>query len=187
MAILSRIPLRGGEKVLIAPPLFHSWGFAHFRLGLLLATTMVLARKFDPENVLADDRARPRATRSGGAGDAAADPRAARRRGRKYDTSSLRVVAASGSALPGDLASDWMDEFGDTLYNLYGSTEVAWVAIATPGGPARRAGHRRAPPRGTVLKLCDDDGRRCRRARPGASSWATRCCSRATPAAARRT
>ncbi len=25
-----------------------------------------------------------------------------------------------------------MDEFGDTLYNLYGSTEVAWATIATP-------------------------------------------------------
>ena len=57
--------------------------------------------------------------------------------------SSLKVVAASGSALPGDLAIDWMDAFGDTLYNLYGSTEVAWATIATPGRHARRAGHRR--------------------------------------------
>ena len=42
------------------------------------------------------------------------------------------MVAASGSALPGDLATEWMDEFGDNLYNLYGSTEVAWATIATP-------------------------------------------------------
>ena len=61
---------------------------------------------------------------------------------RKYDVSSLKVVAASGSALPGDLATKWMDEFGDTLYNLYGSTEVAWATIATPGRHARGAGHR---------------------------------------------
>ena len=38
-----------------------------------------------------------------------------------------------------------MDTFGDVLYNLYGSTEVAWATIATPRGPARRAGHRRPP------------------------------------------
>ena len=38
-----------------------------------------------------------------------------------------------------------MDRFGDVLYNLYGSTEVAWATIATPAGPARRARHRRPP------------------------------------------
>ena len=42
------------------------------------------------------------------------------------------MVAASGSALPGPLAERWMDHFGDNLYNLYGSTEVAWATIATP-------------------------------------------------------
>ncbi|HEV3071890.1 MAG TPA: hypothetical protein VGY76_10755 [Solirubrobacteraceae bacterium] len=42
-----------------------------------------------------------------------------------YDTSSLRVIAVSGSALPGELALSAMDTFGEVLYNLYGSTEVA--------------------------------------------------------------
>jgi fatty-acyl-CoA synthase len=51
---------------------------------------------------------------------------------RRHDTSSLRVVFLSGSALPGDLATRWMDEFGDNVYNLYGSTEVAAVAMAGP-------------------------------------------------------
>ena len=36
----------------IAAPLFHSWGFAHFTLGLLLNSTLVLRRrKFDPEEL----------------------------------------------------------------------------------------------------------------------------------------
>ena len=38
-----------------------------------------------------------------------------------------------------------MDRFGDVLYNLYGSTEVAWATIAGPGRPARRARARRPP------------------------------------------
>jgi uncharacterized membrane protein len=38
VALLSRIPLRVGEPTLVAAPLFHSWGFAHFTLGLLLST-----------------------------------------------------------------------------------------------------------------------------------------------------
>jgi fatty-acyl-CoA synthase len=77
----------------------------------------------------------------------------------KYDTSSLRVVAASGSALPGDLATNWMDEFGETLYNLYGSTEVAWATIATPEDMRAAPGTAGRAPRGTVVRLYDDHGR----------------------------
>ena len=44
----------------------------------------------------------------------------------KYDLPSLKVVSVSGSALPGELATNWMDHFGENIFNLYGSTEVAW-------------------------------------------------------------
>src|ERR671937_2832194 len=77
---------------------------------------------------------------------------------RKYDVSSLEVVAASGSALPGDLATRWMDEFGDTLYNLYGSTEVAWATIATPEDMRAAPGTAGRAPRGTVVRLYDERG-----------------------------
>ena len=40
----------------------------------------------------------------------------------RYDTSSLRIVPLSGSAIPAGMVERWMDEFGDNLYNLYGST-----------------------------------------------------------------
>ena len=106
----------------------------------------------------------------------------------RYDLSSLKVVAASGSALPGDLATEWMDELGDTLYNLYGSTEVAWASIATPEDMRAAPGTAGQPPRGTVVKLYDENGREVSRGRTGTDlRRATRCCSRATPAAARRT
>ena len=127
----------------IAAPLFHSWGFAHFSLGLILGNTYVLRRKFDPEACLAEV-ARTRADALAVVPvmmqrimDLPEETRA------KYDLSSLKVVAASGSALPGDLATRWMDEFGDTLYNLYGSTEVAWASIATPADMRAAPGHRR--------------------------------------------
>ena len=68
---------------------------------------------------------------------------------RSGDYSKLKVVAASGSALPGDLATEWMDAFGDNLYNTYGSTEVAWATIAQPkdmrAAPARPARRRTTP------------------------------------------
>jgi fatty-acyl-CoA synthase len=158
VAYLSRIPMKARYVVHIAAPLFHSWGFAHFSLGLILGNTHVLRRKFDPEACLAEV-ARTRAdalvvvpVMMQRILDLPKETRA------KYDVSSLKVVAASGSALPGDLATRWMDEFGDTLYNLYGSTEVAWASIATPADMRAAPGTAGRPPRGTVVRLYDDNG-----------------------------
>ncbi|HEX8744091.1 MAG TPA: AMP-binding protein [Thermoleophilaceae bacterium] len=158
IALLSRIPLRAREKALIAAPLFHSWGFAHYTLGMALSHTLVLQRRFKPEDTLAGIAQHqvqscpmvpvmvqrimdlPEETR------------------RKYDTSSLRAVPLSGSALPGDLAISFMDEFGDILYNLYGSTEVAWATIATPDDLRAAPGTAGKPPMGTVLRIYDENG-----------------------------
>ena len=52
-----------------------------------------------------------------------------------------------------------MDAFGDVLYNLYGSTEVAWASIATPADLRAAPGTAGTPPRGTTLRILDDDGR----------------------------
>jgi fatty-acyl-CoA synthase len=52
-----------------------------------------------------------------------------------------------------------MDLFGDNLYNLYGSTEVAWATIATPEDLREAPGTAGKPPRGTIVKLFDDDGK----------------------------
>jgi acyl-CoA synthetase (AMP-forming)/AMP-acid ligase II/carbon monoxide dehydrogenase subunit G len=159
VSLLSKIPLRARQVSHIAAPLFHSWGFAHFSLGLILGTTLVLRRKFDPEGCLAEV-ARHRC-------DALVVVPVMMQRildlpeevRSKYDVSSLKVVAASGSALPGDLAIEWMDAFGDTLYNLYGSTEVAWASIATPADMRAAPGTAGKPPRGTVVKLYDEEKR----------------------------
>jgi len=164
ISFLSKIPLRTRQVTHIAAPLFHSWGFAHFTIGLILGSTYVLRRKFDPEACLAEI-ARHRCE------SLAVVPVMMQRilelpeetRGR-YDVSSLRVVAASGSALPGDLATKWMDAFGDNLYNLYGSTEVAWATIATPEDMRAAPGTAGRPPRGTVVRLYDERGRE---AQPG--------------------
>src|SRR5262249_10841137 len=75
-----------------------------------------------------------------------------------YDVSSLRVISLSGSALPGELATHAMDVFGDVLYNLYGSTAVAWAAIATPADLRAAPGTAGRPPYGTVVKLLDEHG-----------------------------
>jgi acyl-CoA synthetase (AMP-forming)/AMP-acid ligase II/carbon monoxide dehydrogenase subunit G len=159
VSLLSKIPLKSRQVSHIAAPLFHSWGFAHFSLGLILGTTLVLRRKFDPEAALGEvARHRCQAlvvvpVMMQRILDLPEEVRS------KYDVSSLRVVAASGSALPGDLAIEWMDAIGDTLYNLYGSTEVAWASIATPADMRAAPGTAGKPPRGTVVKLYDEEKR----------------------------
>jgi acyl-CoA synthetase (AMP-forming)/AMP-acid ligase II len=156
VSLLSVIPLHAGETTLIAAPLFHSWGFAHFTMGLLLESTIVLQRKFDPEATLAaiaEHRPTVLAVVPVMLQRIMALPEKTRR---KYDTSSLRVVAASGSALPGELATQFMDEFGDILYNLYGSTEVAWATIATPADLRAAPGTAGRPPWATTVRLFDE-------------------------------
>src|SRR4051794_7772030 len=157
-ALLSRIPRRYEETAMIAAPLFHSWGFLHFILSLPTVATMVLRPRFDPEDTLravAEHRARVLAVVPVMMQRILALPEEAKRR---YDLSSLEVTAASGSALPGELATKWMDEFGENLYNLYGSTEVAWATIATPEDMRAAPGTAGRPPRGTVIRIVDEDG-----------------------------
>jgi acyl-CoA synthetase (AMP-forming)/AMP-acid ligase II len=166
-SMLSKIPLHARETTMIAAPLFHSWGFAHFTLGLALSSTLVLRRKFDPEGTL-------EATATSRATALAVVPVMLQRimalppeTIAKYDTSALRVIAASGSTLPGELALDVMDTFGDVLYNLYGSTEVAWATIATPEDMREAPGTAGKPPRGTVIKLLDERGHEVPEGQPG--------------------
>jgi fatty-acyl-CoA synthase len=156
-AILSRIPLRAGEPSFIAPPLFHTWGFAALQLALLHGSTIVLRRKFEPAEAL-------RAMAEHRCGTLFAVPVMLSRilelpaaELSRYDV-RLRVVAVSGSALPGVLATEFMDRFGDVLYNLYGSTEVSWVSIADPTDLRADPHTAGRAPLGTTLRILDGDG-----------------------------
>ncbi len=158
-ALIDKIPFRSGETMMVAAPLFHSWGFLHFIIGLPTASTLVLRRRFDPEDTL-------RAVQESRAQVLAAVPVMIQRilalpeeTLARYDLSSLRITSLSGSALPGELATEWMDRFGDTVYNLYGSTEVAYATIATPEDLRAAPGTAGRPPRGTTVRLYDEDGR----------------------------
>ena len=185
-ALLDRIPLKARETTVIAAPLFHSWGFAHWSLGLSLSSTIVLKRKFDPEATLSltaqhqatalvvvpvmiqrilelEDEVLERY-----------DLGAARRAGLRLGAARLPVGPLDGPVRREPLQPLRLDRgrLGDDRH---------------AGGPAQRPRHRGKPPRGTIVKLFDDDGKPVSRATRAASSSATRCSSRATRAAAART
>jgi fatty-acyl-CoA synthase len=157
-ALLDKIPFRSRETMMIAAPLFHSWGFFHFVMSLPTASTMVLRRRFDPEGTL-------QAVQESRAQVLAAVPVMVQRilalpeeTLASYDLPSLRITSLSGSALPGELALAWMDRFGDNVYNLYGSTEVAYATIATPEDLRAAPGTAGRPPRGTTVRILDEAG-----------------------------
>ncbi|GAB2925358.1 hypothetical protein GCM10027047_22980 [Rhodococcus aerolatus] len=156
-SVLSRIPLKAGGVTLVPAPLFHTWGFAGMQLSLALSSTMVLRRRFDPKGLVADlERHR--------ADTVVAVPVMLQRVAeldeseRAADTSSLRVVAASGSPIRPALVERILDSWGPVLYNLYGSTEVSWVSIATPEEIREHPTTAGRPPMGTDLAILDDDG-----------------------------
>jgi acyl-CoA synthetase (AMP-forming)/AMP-acid ligase II len=162
-SIISRIPLRAGDRMMIVAPIFHTWGLAALQMAFALRGTVVLQRRFEPSAALATiERHRctalfavpvmlqrlleaPDARRLGG----------------------LRIAAVSGSALPGGLAIRFMDVYGDIVYNLYGSTEASWASIATPADLRRAPGTAGRPPHGTRIAILDDQGRPAPAGRPG--------------------
>jgi fatty-acyl-CoA synthase len=157
-ALIDKIPFRARMTMMIAAPLFHSWGFFHFVMSLPTASTMVLRRKFDPEETL-------KAIEQSRADVLAAVPVMIQRiltlpeeTLQRYKLPSLKITSLSGSALPGELAIAWMDHFGDNVYNLYGSTEVAYATVATPEDLRAAPGTAGKPPRGTKIRLYDENG-----------------------------
>ena len=84
-----------------------------------------------------------------------------------HDLSHVKVVASSGSALPGDLALAWMDRFGDHLYNIYGSTEVAYASIADPADLRAAPSAAGKPPYATVVRILGPDRRELPRGETG--------------------
>ena len=157
--LLDRIAWPRDGAYCVAAPLFHATGLATCALGLALGNHVVLARRFDPESTLA-------AVAKHRVGALVLVSTMLQRildlgpeTVGRYDTSSLNVVFAAGSALSPDLCRRTAEAFGDVLYNLYGSTEVAAAAVATPQELRTAPGTVGRPPVGCRL-ACYDDQRR---------------------------
>ncbi|MDV6013703.1 acyl-CoA synthetase [Haloechinothrix sp. LS1_15] len=157
---LDRIPLRKREVTFIAAPIFHGTGLSQALLSWALGCKVVLTRSFDPEEALRrvqDHRCTALVlvpTMLQRIIDLPAETLA------KYDTSSLRIIFAAGSAIPTDVVTRTMDIFGDVLYNLYGSTEVAVATVATPEELRAAPSTAGKTPVGCRVELYDDNGNR---------------------------
>ncbi|MDQ3620822.1 MAG: AMP-binding protein [Actinomycetota bacterium] len=160
--LLSVVPYSRDDIIVLPAPLFHSFGLATFTFGTALGATFVLAEQFDPEGTL-------RAIEEHRATACSLVPVMIKRIlnldgeiKSRYDLSSLRVVMASGSAMSTEMRKAAMELFGDVLYDLYGSTEVGWVAIARPQDMLDHPGTVGEPVPGIEVAIFNEDGDRLR-------------------------
>jgi fatty-acyl-CoA synthase len=156
-AILDRTPWRAEEPVVVVAPMFHAWGFSQLVFAASLACTVVTRRKFDPEATL-ELVDRHRAT-----GLCVVPvmfdqimelPDEVRN---KYSGRSLRFAAASGSRMRPDVVINFMDQFGDVIYNNYNATEAGMIATATPQDLRAAPDTAGRPAGGTEIRILDTD------------------------------
>lgn len=156
--LLDRLPFPRGGSTLVASPTFHATGFAFMGIMFGLQSTVVLRRRFDPEQTLAT-LVQQHCTglvlvptmlkRILDLGPAVLS---------HYDTSALQVLLCSGSALAPDLGSRAMEAFGEVLFNVYGSTEAAVATVAKPEDWRAAPGTVGRPPCGVKVRLYDERG-----------------------------
>jgi acyl-CoA synthetase (AMP-forming)/AMP-acid ligase II len=154
--LLEQLQPRARDPIVICPPVFHGFGLAFLGLALLIGAPVVLRRRFDPSTALADV-ARHRATHLVAVPAMLqrilALPAAERAR---HDVSSLRAVASAGAPLAPDVATAFMEAFGELLFNLYGSTETGFASCAGPADLRAAPGTVGRAPRGTTLAVLDE-------------------------------
>ncbi|NKY30569.1 acyl-CoA synthetase [Nocardia gamkensis] len=158
-ALLDRVPFRAGETTTLCPPLFHTLGFAHMMLAVTLGSTLIIRRRFDPHTVI-DSLEHTRSTALIVVPIMLARIiENHRQREVRSDLSALRIVYVAGSSLGPDLATRAQRTLGPVLYNMYGSTEVAYATIATPHDLADQPSCVGKPVRGVQIQILDDHGR----------------------------
>lgn len=156
--LLNKVPFRGREVTECCVPMFHALGFTHAILAMMLGSTLIIRRRFDARATLTS-LAEHRATAMIVAPimlrrllDADPNPR------RTQDLSHLRIIFVAGSQLGASLCREAMAAFGPVLYNLYGSTEVAYATIATPDELQRAPGSVGSVVRGARVEIRGDNG-----------------------------
>jgi len=76
----------------------------------------------------------------------------------QYDTSTLKVCASGGAAMPGEILRGFEDAFGCKVLEGYGLSETSPVASFNHPDKERKIGSIGTPIEGVEMKVVDDDG-----------------------------
>ena len=95
---------------------------------------------------------------------------------RKFDLSSLRFVIHAAAPCPPDVKRAMIEWWGPVINEFYGSTEFERGDAATSADTLARPGTVGRVVEGAELRILDDEGASCRRARSARSSRASPSC-----------
>jgi len=157
--VLSHVPFKAGEVTALPSPMFHALGYLHATLAMTLGSTLILHRRFNPATVLED------VPKHNVTAIVVVPVMLSRmldsleKMDIKPDLSSLRIIFVSGSQLGAELATRTMKDIGPVVYNLYGSTEVAFVSIARPQDLQKNPATVGPVVKGVRVKILDEHGR----------------------------
>jgi fatty-acyl-CoA synthase len=165
--VLSHVPFKAGEVTSLPAPMFHALGLLHATIAMMLGSTLVLRRRFKPAHVL-EDIEKHRVTAL-----VVVPVMLSRildeleKTSPKPNLSSLRIVFVSGSQLGGELATRAMKDLGPVVYNLYGSTEIAFATIARPKDLSINPSTVGPVVKGVKVRLFDENGKEVRQGEVG--------------------
>jgi len=156
-----------GQVHLVAGPLYHSAPGSFALFTTVLGGTVVVMRKFEPEQALHLIHTH-RVTSTFMAPTLVKRildlPEAVRAR---YDVASMKSLVVAAAPCPMRVKEEALRYFGPCFYEFYGSTELGVNTILTPADVLRKPGScgRAAP--NVELALLDDDGRPVAVGEPG--------------------
>src|ERR1700757_1375913 len=130
--ILSHVPFKAGEVTSLPSPMFHALGYLHATIAMFLGSTLVLRRKFKPPLVLEDIEKHKVTAMVVVPVMLSRIVDALEKMDKKPGLSRLKIVFVSGSALGAALAERSLKDLGPVIFNMYGSTEIAFATIAEP-------------------------------------------------------
>src|SRR5437764_240157 len=146
------------EVTSLPAPMFHALGFLHGTIAMFLGSTLVLRRKFKPPLVLEDIEKHKVTAMVVVPVMLSRILGALEKMDKKPDLSSLKIVFVSGSALGADLAERALKDLGPVIYNMYGSTEIAFATIAGPKDLEFNSSTVGPVVKGVKVKIFDDNG-----------------------------
>ena len=150
-----------GCRALMSAPLYHSAPGVFIQNALQMAERLVLTPRFDAEQVLAlveEHRIDvlylvpimyvrllklPAEVRA------------------RYDLSSIRFVASTGSPCSPEVKRAMIEWFGPVIHETYASSEAGMITVATPEDAAQRPGTAGRPVDAASVRILDEAGQPC--------------------------
>jgi fatty-acyl-CoA synthase/long-chain acyl-CoA synthetase len=167
-ALLNLFGYRPDDIYLTSGPLYHSGPSAFMGASLLFGQTIILQRKFDAEDWLrlvdtynvSSSFSAPALVRM-----VCALPEDVKSR---YERSSMRIMLANAAPWSFALKQAYLEDFpADSLWEIYGSTELGVDCVLEPKDQLRKPGSCGKPAPGIEIVLFDEDGNEVTGTGPG--------------------